>query len=74
LPTNVPGRVDLIPLDGSERPKGILRARPAVAFGTLKATHRKIDEFPDEDIISVCRRYLQGLESLVDECEKTFAL
>ena len=74
LPTNVPGRVELIPLDGSERTKGILKARPAVAFGTLKATHLKIDEFPDEDIASVCRRYLQRLESLVDECEKTYAL
>ncbi len=71
---NIPGKVELVPLDGSERTKEILKSRPAVAFGTLKATYQRIGEFPDEDIISVCRRYLQGLELLIDECEKTFAL
>ncbi|RSL35300.1 hypothetical protein D7Z54_01675 [Salibacterium salarium] len=41
--------------------------------GEFTDIFRKIDEFPDEDILGVCQRYIDELEKLVLECEKFFA-
>lgn len=42
--------------------------------GTVEGVERRVDEFPDEDVVNVCKRYLLFLEELVAECEANQAL
>lgn len=41
-------------------------------FGGFEAMYRVIDEFPDEDVVLICRRYYSLLEQVVIECEAKF--
>lgn len=36
-------------------------------------TYIVLDDFPDQDILDVCRRYYSMIEQLVLECQKQFA-
>ena len=74
LPTKTPGAVELVPLDESKRTTEILKMRQPVAICEVKSTFRKLNEFPDEDILPVCKQYLQCLETVVSEGEMQFAL
>ena len=42
--------------------------------GTLDSVERHIDEFPGEDFVEVCRRYLRFPEEVITECETNYAL
>lgn len=48
-------------------------SKKAISF-TGKIDHLKgiVPEFPEDDILSVCRKYYSLLELLVSECEKKF--
>lgn len=72
--TDTPGKVEFVPLDGSEATAQILRENRPIAYGVLKTVYRRVDEFPEEDVVSVCKKYLERLESLVNECGDKFAI
>ncbi len=74
LASDIPGQVDVVPLDGSQATLEILRENRPIAYGVLKAVHRTVNEFPDDDIVNICKRYFERLEDLVNECSATFAL
>jgi mRNA degradation ribonuclease J1/J2 len=39
---------------------------------TEVSVERKLDEFPDSDILEVCRKYYNAIKSVVEECTLTF--
>ena len=41
--------------------------------GKVEDIRRTVNEFPDQDVVPVCRRYYSMLESLVDECHERFS-
>jgi len=45
----------------------------ALTFNTkIEDIFRAIDDFPDDDIVVICRSYHSLLKDLVDECESLF--
>ena len=46
----------------------------AVFQGMIEDVYRVVDEFPDDNIVVICKKYYSVLEELVNECERLFGL
>jgi len=59
----------------SEDSRAVAVGEESVQFtGRLEKVYRVLDEFPDDDILELCREYVSVLEALVADCESRFAL
>lgn len=61
-----------IALNEGDKDKTRLDENGVTFTGKIDGFFRKIEDFPEEDILKVCERYINNLEELVLECEKEF--
>lgn len=72
LLTDAPGKVEIVPIDGTEANRAMLKERRVIALCTVKGVFSEIEELAGQDIVTACGKYVQWLDSVVDECRKSF--
>lgn len=60
--------------DPRKKHKVRMNKRSISFVGKIDELFQVVEEFPDQDILPICRKYYLILKSLVDECEQHFKL
>ncbi len=67
-------KVRLIPADSSNTNFAITDGSKVLAEAELQSAQHELPEFPGENCLLICLRYLSWLEGLVAECHDKFAI
>jgi hypothetical protein len=60
----------LYPVDAEGGAEKVKQLHPDAFMVVTEAVERRLDQFPDDDAVEVCHRYLRFLERIVGECFK----
>ena len=59
---------------GKYRIEAVIDGRPVCLHVRQAMFHRRLKEFPDEHILTICNKYYKFLKRIVAECEARFSL